>query len=304
MPEPAIAVVVLALRAQPELVLAVRSLLGQVPPPAELVVVNSGGGDAPAVLSRAGLDAVPVIEVPQRLSPGAVRNRGLAATRAPLLGFLAADCVAEPGWVAARLAAHAGAAAVAGAVTCANPDTRAARASMLLVHRRMLPDAPAADRPAYGISIERELIERLGGWREDVDAGEDDDLAARLATAGVVIATAPGARAAHRDPESVGALLRDQHRRGRRETLAGSALHGRGVRSQGRIVAWYSLAGIAGALRAAWRAPDPRTRRQRLAAAPLLPLGAVAKAAGALSAARAPGRAASERGAGRSRAGW
>ncbi|HYH47235.1 MAG TPA: glycosyltransferase family A protein, partial [Thermoanaerobaculia bacterium] len=93
---PDLACVVLALGNPPELAAAVRSLLDQ-GEPMEVVVVNSAGGGAAATLAAAGL-AVPVIERPERLLPGAARNLGIAATRAPFVAFLAADCWAEPGW--------------------------------------------------------------------------------------------------------------------------------------------------------------------------------------------------------------
>ena len=101
---PDLAGVVIALGAPASAVDAVRSLLEQ-DPPVEVVVVNSGGGDMAARLREAGLD-VPVVEREERLFAGAVRNLGIAATRAPYVGFLAADCRAAPGWSRHRLRAH------------------------------------------------------------------------------------------------------------------------------------------------------------------------------------------------------
>src|SRR5687767_6519615 len=111
---------VLSLRAERGLVAAVRSLLEQ-SEDLEIVVVNSGGGHARRRLLAAGID-VRVIEVPQRLLPGAVRNLAIEATRSPYVSFLAADCVALPGWAAGRLREHRrGAVAVAGAMANAHP---------------------------------------------------------------------------------------------------------------------------------------------------------------------------------------
>src|SRR5947209_15338845 len=107
-----LACVVLSFRDQRSLPDAVRSLVAQAPG-AELVVVNSGGGDPRGSLKRAGIDA-PVISRRERLFVGAARNVGIEATSAPFVSFLAADCVAGDGWVDARLQAHhAGAPAVA-----------------------------------------------------------------------------------------------------------------------------------------------------------------------------------------------
>ncbi len=224
-----LACVVISLRAQPGLVPAVRSILAQ-DEPVELVVVNSGGGDPAKALQQADLD-VPLVELPQPAYPGAARNAGIAATTAPYVAFLAADCIAEPGWARARLAAHKqGADAVATAMTCANPATRAARASHLLLHHRRRPDTPPKERLLYGLSYSRELLDRHGPFREDLRIGEDTELNRRIAQT-ARIAAPPSVRTAHRYPPTVKALLTDQFERGRRrgrhrgaKTAAGAAL--------------------------------------------------------------------------------
>ncbi|WP_292170513.1 glycosyltransferase, partial [Mesorhizobium sp.] len=84
---PELAVVVIGLRAPAELVAAVRSVLDQ-NIPLEIVIVNSGGGNAQALVDNAGLK-VRVVEVEQRLFAGGARNLGIAATQAPFIAFLA-----------------------------------------------------------------------------------------------------------------------------------------------------------------------------------------------------------------------
>src|SRR5438477_9948520 len=108
-----LACAVLSLGDEPGLMAAVTSLLEQ-DEPVELVIVNSGGNDPEGRLQAAGLD-VRAVNRPEPLYPGAVRNLGIQTTRAPYVSFLAADCVALPGWAAGRLREHrAGAAMVAG----------------------------------------------------------------------------------------------------------------------------------------------------------------------------------------------
>ena len=123
-----LACVVMSYRDEPFLADAVRSVLHQ-DVPVEVVVVNSGGGDPEGRLRAASLD-VPVHSVRHRLYPGAARNLGIDLTRAPYLGFLAADCLAAPGWATARLREHhAGAAAVASAMTNVYVESTAAWAA-------------------------------------------------------------------------------------------------------------------------------------------------------------------------------
>ncbi|MEZ5102078.1 MAG: ElyC/SanA/YdcF family protein, partial [Thermoleophilia bacterium] len=270
-PTDRLAVVVLSLANEPHLVDAVRSVLAQDPRP-EVVVVNSAGGDPGSTLRAAGLD-VPLVDVRERLLPGGARNRGIAATSAPLVAFLAADCIAEPGWAAARIAAHeAGADAVAGVLTPARPRTRSACASHLRLHHRARPEAPDDDRVLAMLSYRRELLERQGPFLEDVLVGEDTDYLDRLAPEHVV-AVATGARTAHRYPLTVRALLVDQHRRGR---AAVDHLLTQGDRRARLAVPRRNLANVGLALARARAVPEPEERRALLRATPLLLVGALA----------------------------
>ncbi|HSN89152.1 MAG TPA: glycosyltransferase, partial [Thermoanaerobaculia bacterium] len=270
-----LACVVLGLGNPPELPAAVRSLLEQ-GEPVEVVVVNSGGGGAAASLSAVGLD-VPVIEIPERLLPGAARNRGIAATRAPFVAFLAADCLAEPGWAAARLRAHrAGVPAVASAVT--NPFRRnlAAWASYVVLFSRRMPGAPPADALRYGVSYERTLFDRFGLFREDLRGGEDTELHQRMAGE-VAIAWEPAVRTAHRHPRRVAVLLADQYRRGARMAGAWGRLQG----PRPAQVAADALRRLPPDVKRAWRSADRKDRPWIAAASLLLPAAALAYAAGA-----------------------
>lgn len=281
LPLPDLACVVLGLGNPPELPAAVRSLLGQ-SVLIEVAVVNSGGGGAAASLAAAGLD-VPVVEIAERLLPGAARNRGIAATRAPFVAFLAADCLAEPGWAVARLRAHrSGMPAVASAVT--NPFRRnlAAWASYVVLFSRRMPGAPPADALRYGVSYDRTLFERFGLFREDMRGGEDTELHQRLAAGGVAIAWEPAVRTAHRHPRSVAVLLADQYRRGARMAGAWGLLQG----PRPAQVAADALRRLLPDVKRAWRGADRKDRFWIAAASLLLPAAALAYAAGALRPAR------------------
>lgn len=285
-PSPDLACAVLALGNPPELPAAVRSLLGQ-SEPVEVVVVNSGGGGARASLSREGLDGtVEVVERAERLLPGAARNLGIAATRAPFVAFLAADCLAEPGWAAARLAAHrAGALAVASAVT--NPFRRdlAAWASYVALFSRRMPGTPGGEALLYGVSYARGLFETCGLFREDLRGGEDTEFHERLREHAAIV-WEPAVRTAHRHPRRVSELLRDQHRRGARSATAWAKLQGPGARE----VALTALRRLPADFRRAWRGSEAAERFWIAAAGLVLPAAALAYAAGALAAGRSPER--------------
>jgi GT2 family glycosyltransferase len=263
---PKLACIVLAHGRSPGLREAVASLEAQ--KPAVELVVSHSGPDAPR------LGHVRVLHSDARLFPGAARNRGVDATAAPFVAFLACDCVAQPGWAEARLREHeAGAAAVADVLV--TPDgPAAALAAWLLQHRRRSPLAPGA-RPPYGLSYERSWLERLGGFREDLRTGEDSELNRRLLAAGAAVAYPPDVRCAHAYHGSLSALLRDQRARGTRRAAAEAAIGGPGAGE----VALQAMGGAGRALRVAARLPD---RAAAARAAPLVVMGAAAHALGAL----------------------
>jgi glycosyltransferase involved in cell wall biosynthesis len=272
-----IACVVLSVGAEPELVDAVASVLEQEPQP-EIVVVNSGGGDAADVLRQAGI-AAPVVERPDRVLPGAARNLGVEATEAPYVAFLAADCRAEPGWARARLAAHLGGApAVASVITNACPESRVADAAYLRLHFARMPDTPPERRRLYGVSYDRDLFERFGSFREDLREGEDTEFNARL-PADLRIESSPQVRTAHRHPIGIAPLIRDQYARGRRNRFYEDL-------STATMLRVTLIKEPMNALRQARQTSGRRQRRRLLAAWPLVPPAATAFTAGLLSARR------------------
>lgn len=275
-----LAVVVIGHRAPAMLREAVASLLAQDPRP-EIVVVNSGGGGAARLV--AGLP-VSVIERAETLWPGAARNLGIAATAAPFVAFLAEDCLAAPGWVAARLAAHgAGAEAVASALLPDRNRHPVALAAHLSLFAARLPTTPEPEALRYGCSYTRALLERAGPFREDLRTGEDTEFHARI---GVPIAWAPAVRTIHRADPRLAALFADSAARGARAAAAwremGRSLprrHWLGAAWTRSRAAWAFGARAAGA-EFPWAS--------FLAAAPLVLAANAAYAAGAIRATAPP----------------
>ena len=224
--------------------------------------------------------AVPVVSAGSRRFPGAARNAGIAATRAPFVAFLAADCTAQRGWASARLARHeSGAAAVASAMALpAGPAP--ALASHLLQHWSRMPHRVPRPPARFGVSYARVLLEALGGFREDVAIAEDAELNSRVLEAGVPILWAPEVLIGHAYPQSVRTLAADSFARGRRRAAVG----GRPAR---RIALAARALAAGGAAVASAAAPGSAVPKQRLVRAlPPLALGACAGAAGALTGAR------------------
>ncbi len=264
-------------RNQPQMVAAVRSILQQ-GPPVEVVVVNSGGGDPAAILAAAGI-AVPVIDRSERLFFGAAANLGIAATTAPLVSLLSADCLAEPGWLAARVERHrSGASVVAGAVTNAYPRNVFAWAAHVLLWSTRMPGVPPERALLYGLSFKREVLRELDGYRSDLRAGEDTDMKQRLSGRYQPV-WEPRVRTAHRNPRGLLSLVADQYRRGSRSVRVWRDLGEPGV---SRMVAGNALRRFPSLIRLAWVAAYPGQRRWIALATPLIPFGAFAYALGAV----------------------
>lgn len=211
---PQLAAVVIGYRAPAFILDAVRSLVEQ-DMPLEIVVVNSGGGGAARLLREAGFE-VPVIEFEERLFVGAARNRGIAATCAPFVAFLADDCTACPGWARYRLEHHlAGRPAVASALVNANPDSLVAWATHLTTYMRRLPGLPETEALRYGVSLERGLFDRYGLFSEVTAIGEDTDFLSRLPP-DLRPVWDPRIRTAHRNSTRLADMLAEQGRRGLR----------------------------------------------------------------------------------------
>jgi GT2 family glycosyltransferase len=191
--------------------------------PAEIAVVHSGDGDVEAYFRAEEID-VRLVRSGTRLLAGGARNAGIAATRAPIVSFLADDCMAEPGWLRERLIAHdSGARAVASALLCHRPRNPFALAAHLSLYVRRMPRAAPNMALKYGASYARVLFDEVGLFREDLESGEDTEFHQRLAAADQPI-WRPQVRTVHIGSDTLGDLFTDQFRRGRRMAGAWAAL--------------------------------------------------------------------------------
>lgn len=211
------AVVVIGFKAPPELRKAVASVLAQ-DVATEVVVVNTGGGDARRLLGP-WLDRIRLICCEAPLYVGAARNIGIDASHAPVVAFLAADCAARPGWVAGRLARHRdGAPAVGNPVVPHRSGNLVSRSVNLTTHHRRHPRTPGDQALRYGVSYARWLFDELGYFPPGLRVAEDSAFNA-LVRERYPIDWAPKVLTTHRYPTGLGWLLRDQVSRGRRRAV-------------------------------------------------------------------------------------
>lgn len=274
---PAISVVIMAIHGDARAVDAVASLND----PAlaiEIIVVNTGTGSLARSLGDV-LERIVLVESPALRLPGGARNLGIAEARAPIIAFLASDCLATSGWAARRVAAHQTADAVSSAILPAPAADDRVRLSSLAIHMLMYcrrdPAFPPERTVRYGVSYRRELFARLGLFLEDRVVGEDTEFNARLPAQP---AWAPAVVTFHRNPSSFAAAFVDSWQRGARLQ---HWMRGQTSRPTARSLRWAVGAAV-DAMTMLKYAP-PERRGSLLAAAPLVWCLALARMGGALS---------------------
>jgi glycosyltransferase involved in cell wall biosynthesis len=272
-----LAVVVIGLGAPKSLHGAVGSLLNQDVTP-EIVVVNSGGGDARTAL--AGLHCrVTMVEIVDPVLVGAARNAGIQVSRAPFVAFLAADCIAAPGWVAERLRAHIDGNIAIGSVVendkRGNPFAWAAH--LMTYGHRMI--ASGGFGRAYGGSYDRTLFDKYGYFSETMMIGEDSELHNRFEPPDFV-SLHPGVRTIHRNPGGPVTFLIDQWRRGRRGYLMAEFLR---ADFSLRYIAAATISRVVRSVHVSATGLDGRERLRAMTSWPVLPFGALAYLAGMIT---------------------
>ena len=173
---------------------AIRSALGQVPPPAEVLVVDDGSTDGSAAAVRQAFAAEPSVRVLQQenTGPSRARNRGIAEASQPLLAFLDADDEWLPDKLALQDHVLAGESAV-GLVACdwvrerphdGGTGGRATAPWSRLTYR----DCLVLNRFQTSTVLMRTALARaLGGFDAAVDGAEDWDLWVRVAQVADVV---------------------------------------------------------------------------------------------------------------------
>jgi GT2 family glycosyltransferase len=178
----------------------------------EIVVVDDGSGDGTWewLQSRAG-GAGFVASRQANAGPAKARNRGARAASGELILFLGDDTVPEPGWLLAHLEEHRifgadGRLAVLGYTTFPaaheTPFLRFINEYGAQFGYRLI-DAPRSVPFNFfytsNISLPRDLLLELGGFREDFPAAawEDIEFAYRAVAEGLLLCYQPRARCLH-----------------------------------------------------------------------------------------------------------
>jgi glycosyltransferase involved in cell wall biosynthesis len=215
---PTLSAVVIARDDEATIERTVRSVVEQeCPVPFEVIVVVSGT-DRTARFVREEFPSVNVIELGNIALPGAARNAGLFAARGDYVSFPGSHVVLPPGSLAARIRAHErGFPMVTGSVINGT-TTRSGWASYFLDHSSALPGRPsgALKGPPAHCSYDREILLSIGGFPQDVRAGEDTEVNLMLHRRGYRAVREQEIKLVHRSPcRNPLALTRHHFTRGR-----------------------------------------------------------------------------------------
>jgi glycosyltransferase involved in cell wall biosynthesis len=172
---PVLSAIVISRNDEDRIERAVGAVVGQqVPAPFEVIVVVSGT-DRTADIVRERFPSVKLVVLEGEALPGRARNAGVNVARGDYISFPGSHTELPPGSLAARLAAHDQGHAMVTGTMRNGTRTLSGWASYFLDHSMSLPGRPSgalAGPPAH-CSYARDLVLQVGGFPEDLRAGED-----------------------------------------------------------------------------------------------------------------------------------
>lgn len=150
----------------------------------EIIVVDSSPTPVRDWI-RTSFPRVVVLESERRLWPGAARNRGAEAARAPVLAFLDADAAASTDWARRLLERldQADVVAAGGSLVNGNPHSVASRVQYWIEFSEFLPGTEAGFRKhlsASNLLVRRTDFDRGGGFPEELGMSEDTEFSRRI----------------------------------------------------------------------------------------------------------------------------
>jgi glycosyltransferase involved in cell wall biosynthesis len=150
-----------------------RSLLHQETKiPYEIIVVESGGDSTAEIVKKY---PVKLIQPKGQTLPGEGRNIGVTSATGEILAFIDSDCIAHKYWLDTAIKNLDKYSIVGGSVGNANPGW-ISTTDYILTFNEFLPSMPGKETtfmPTCNFFCKRSIFEEMGGFRNDLAAGED-----------------------------------------------------------------------------------------------------------------------------------
>lgn len=214
-PVPILSVVIPCYRAGADIRRCLDSVLAQAVAFTFEVIVVDSSADGTAETLRRAYPAVHVIELPGRAFPGTARNAGVREARGRVIVFTDADCVVDPGWLAAIRDLHEAqpdVPVIGGGIVNGTPLHPVGTAEFLLEFSEFHSRRPAGKArllPTCNLSLKRDVFE-THGYLDDVITGSDTVYTRRLVERGETLRFTPTFRVRHRNRTGLREFLRHQ----------------------------------------------------------------------------------------------
>lgn len=174
----------------------------------EIIVADNGSTCGPEAVVDRVAGRARVVSIP---TPGAgpARNGGVEAATGELLAFIDSDCVADPGWLSAGVAALASCDVAGGAMRVLVDGDRPRNAAEAFELVFAFDNRDYVERMGFSVTanlfVRRVDFRRVGGFRTGVS--EDQEWCWRARAAGLRLAYAPEALVGHPARADWGALI-------------------------------------------------------------------------------------------------
>ncbi|NYE18714.1 glycosyltransferase [Microbacterium immunditiarum] len=156
--------------------------------PFEVLVCDNGSTDGTAAVTHRRLERMPhlrLVDASATRGPGAARNAGARAARAPFLAFCDADDVVSDDWLALMHASLSEAPFVSGTSRRPELNSRPENPTYFDWSLYRMPFFPyLAGAGAGNMGIHKAVFDEVGGFDETLRTGEDLDLCWRVQLAG------------------------------------------------------------------------------------------------------------------------
>ncbi len=206
MASPTVSVVIPCYNAERWVARTIQSVLDQRYPDLDIIVIDDGSTDGSLEIIRSFGARIRWETGPNR-GVSTARNQGIAATQSEWLLFLDADDVLTPDTVACRLKAHATDAEVIisdwqedidGGQACMQAGRQRSINWSLLTEDQELAAAAYVWAPPAAILYRRNIVDKVGGFRQDLRLIQDARLLFDVAYHGARFAHAPHISAKYR----------------------------------------------------------------------------------------------------------
>src|SRR3989338_7946679 len=174
--KPQVSVVIPSYNSQQHIEKCLMSVLGQKTEYTFEVIVVDSSTDATPTIITAQFPTVKLIHLNEQTYPGAGRNIGVQHAQGDIIAFIDSDCVADENWLEKGVGGlQQGYSIVGGSVKNGNPGF-ISWPDYFLTFNEFMPSMPRREAPfmpTCNFFITKDAFKKIGGFREDLLAGED-----------------------------------------------------------------------------------------------------------------------------------